>query len=89
MKQSRRLILFFLLALAGLLYFVAGFHNVDLAYNVAHAGLKVIDCNSFICQTMEQGYTRGITMMFIGFFTYLFLFIYLLYKYLKIAVYIE
>ena len=35
--------------------FMAGMHNIDLAYNFRGQ----IDCNGFVCQTMEQIYVQG------------------------------
>lgn len=43
--------------------FMAGLHNVDLAYNFK--GFN--DCNSFNCETMQQRYSWGLDAMIISF----------------------
>jgi hypothetical protein len=44
---------------------VAGFHNIDLAYNFK--GLATTDCNGFKCQSLDELYSSGTNMTFAAF----------------------
>jgi hypothetical protein len=48
--------------------FFAGFHNIDLAYNLRFVySAESMDCNSFNCMTLNERYSYGLNGMMVAF----------------------
>lgn len=66
------------IALPLIIFFImAGFHNIDLAFNVANAP-ECMDYNGFVTQSKDDLYINGVYLLYGAVYTAFIFFIYLL-----------